>query len=95
MLLERVFCRAASKQVEKRIYEMLETEKDWKHDLKRIAEKSLYRLECGLENNKEIIWDLIQVVFKFFVFLFLFFIFLLQNQQDLIKIPETLSNLSS
>lgn len=35
--------------------------------------KSLYRFECGLENDTEIISDLIQTIFKAFVFLFFFF----------------------
>lgn len=51
--------------------------------------KSLYRFECGLENDTEIISDLIQTIFKAFVFLFFFF---LQNQQGCIKIPESLSD---
>jgi len=73
LLLESVVPRVARKQAEKKELENPGGRKSWKYDLEGIAEKSLYRFECRLGKDKEVISDWIQTIFKAFVFLFFFF----------------------
>ena len=57
LLLESVVPRVARKQAEKKELENPGGRKSWKYDLEGIAEKSLYRFECRLGKDKEVISD--------------------------------------